>query len=123
MKTKTAMNRIPTEFIFRTGYCDLQYIFHGVEPQFYNSGVYGWNCDIYTDCAEAPNGRLYSLAITTGYRNLRGARIPDSLIDEYTNRAKQIIENRYWSTDIREPLARNRDEFLMRVLASSAVFA
>lgn len=93
--------------VFRCGYCDLQYIMRGTEPQFYNSGVYGWNCDIYCDYAR-------DIAITTGYRNMAGQRIPDELIIKYSEIAKEICENQ-WSEPYeatREKLEQNRQNFL-----------
>ena len=71
---------------FYCGYCDLYYIMKGKEPTYYNSGVYGWNCDIYTDYKR-------DIAITTGYRNMTGKRIPSELIEKYTKIAKNISEN------------------------------
>lgn len=43
MKVKTTMKAIKTNYakVFYAGYCDLQHIMTGVEPDFYNSGVYG----------------------------------------------------------------------------------
>lgn len=88
MKTKTSMTNIVKYYpnVFRCGYCDLQYIMRGTEPRYYNAGTYGWNCDIYVE---------HGIAITTGYRNMRGKRIPDELIEEYTNNAKNIISSYY----------------------------
>lgn len=76
--------------VYRCGYCDLHYIMRDTEPRYYNYGIYGWNCDIYT---------YGSIAITTGYRNMRGDRIPDNILEEYTNNAKQIIEEYHNSSN------------------------
>jgi hypothetical protein len=65
------------------GYCDLQYIMDRDDARFYNAGVYGWNCDIYIDWEN-------DAAITTGYRNMRGERIPDEIITKYSDEAKRI---------------------------------
>lgn len=81
-KAKTSMNYTKNfRRVFRCGYCDLQNIFRGIEPQFYNAGVYGWNCDLYVDYST-------DTVITTGYRNMRGERIPSALIEKYNERAK-----------------------------------
>ena len=53
-KQHTTMKYIRNNWskVFRVGYCDLQNIFRYEEPQYYNSGVYGWNCDVYCDLQE-----------------------------------------------------------------------
>lgn len=86
MKKHTSMTDITRNYkkVFRCGYCDLQYIMRCHAPQFYNAGVYGWNCDVYT---------IGNIAITTGYRNMRGALIPDKLIKKYSEIAKVIAAN------------------------------
>lgn len=92
--------------VYRCGYCDLQYIMKGEEPTYYNSGVYGWNCDIYTDFAR-------DIAITTGYRNMAGKMIPDELIKKYSDIAKKICEDT-WSKpydEIKAELDQNRESF------------
>ena len=70
---------------FRCGYCDLQDIMRYKEPTYYNAGVYGWNCDIYTDYKT-------DIAITTGYRNMTGRQIPSELIKKYSDIANDIYE-------------------------------
>ena len=106
------MNTITKNYskVFRCGYCDLQYIFNGVEPVYYNSGVYGWNCDIYIDWRR-------DIAITTGYRNMRGLSIPHELIKKYSDIAKEIY-NRSFSVpydEIRDELEKNRENFLVEL--------
>ena len=87
-KQHTSMTKINKywNYVFYAGYCDLYDIFTGYEPQFYNSGVYGWNCDIYCDYTK-------DIAITTGYRNMKGKRIPTEIISKYTEIAKEIKNN------------------------------
>ena len=92
--------------VYYCGYCDLQYIMSGVEPQYYNAGIYGWNCDIYCDA-------LRDIAITTGYRNMTGVRIPDEIIEKYSKIAQNILADARgtsWSI-INEALENNRDNF------------
>ena len=87
MKQKISMNRIPADKIYRCGYCDLQnLLWSGAD--YYNAGIYGWNCDIYMYYY---NGK--SIAICTGYRNMRGERIPSELICKYDEKAKEIRQN------------------------------
>lgn len=92
--------------VYQCGYCDLQFIMKGEEPTYYNSGVYGWNCDVYTDFKR-------DIAITTGYRNMRGKTIPHELIEKYSKVAEEIQKD-YWSKPyekIQEELAQNRENF------------
>lgn len=85
MKKKVTRNQLNGyTHLFRCGYCDLQYIFKYREPTFYNAGIYGWNYDVYT---------WADVAITTGYRNTVGKRIPNELIEKYTEKAKAILND------------------------------
>lgn len=94
--------------VFYCGYCDLQDIYNET-PQFYNAGVYGWNCDIYCDYAR-------DIAITTGYRNMTGRRIPEELIKKYSNIAKAIREQNSLGVGTYEQLQmaleKNKQNFL-----------
>lgn len=110
MKTKTSMVNITKIYknVFRCGYCDLQRIFRGVEPAYYNSGTYGWNCDIYVDLE-------HDVAITTGYRNMRGRRIPRELIEKYEAQAEEILKS-LWSEDVTARLEVNRKAFIKELL-------
>lgn len=92
--------------VYRCGYCDLQYIMRGEDPVYYNCGVYGWNWDGYCDYKR-------NIAITTGYRNMTGKRIPSELIEKYTNIAKEICKDT-WSkpyNEIQKALDENRENF------------
>ena len=96
-KIKVAMKEVNNfRKVYRMGYCDLQYIMQGVEPTFYNSGVYGWNCDIYVDYSR-------DIAITTGYRNMRGERIPHDILRNTTRRQKT-----FFITKIFQDMRKNR---------------
>lgn len=107
-KTHTTIKHIKNVWgnVYRCGYCDLQYIMKYEEPQYYNSGVYGWNCDVYCDFKR-------NIAITTGYRNMTGRLIPSELIKKYSDIAKGICENT-WSkpyNEIKAELDQNRENF------------
>lgn len=113
MKTKTTMKHITNMYdnVYCCGYCDLQYIMRMVEPNYYNCGVYGWNCDIYTDYSKG-------IAITTGYRNMRGKMIPMEIIDKYSKIAEAISKD--WSKPydiVRAELEVNRENFFNEILA------
>lgn len=108
-KQHTTMKAIRNNWqkVFRVGYCDLQNIFRYEEPTYYNSGVYGWNCDIYCDFAR-------DIAITTGYRNMAGNRVPDEILKKYDTIAKEIIKNQ-WNEPYevtKAKLDENRENFL-----------
>lgn len=92
--------------VFKCGYCELQNIFYHTQPQYYNAGVYGWNCDIYCDYTR-------DIAITTGYRNMAGKRIPYELIKKYDGIAKAIIARPYTETweEKRGALEKNAENF------------
>lgn len=87
-KVHTTMKAIRANYrkVFRAGYCDLQHICYTTFPQFYNAGVYGWNCDIYINYK-------YDIAVTTGYRNMAGNRIPSEVLQKYDSIARSILEN------------------------------
>lgn len=113
MKIKTTMNYITKHYnnVFSCGYCDLQDIMKHEEPVYYNCGVYGWNCDIYVDFKR-------DIAITTGYRNMRGRTIPIEIIEKYSNIAKEICKD-YWKKpyeQLNEELNQNRENFFNELL-------
>ena len=85
MKMKVTNKLLKNNFfnLYRVGYCDLQTIFSGVDADYYNAGVYGWNYDGY----RSPDGRA---VITTGYRNMMGERIPSELLEKYNKKASKI---------------------------------
>lgn len=108
MKTHTTIKSIRQNWgnVWRCGYCDLQYIMRYEEPAYYNSGVYGWNCDIYCDFAR-------DVAITTGYRNMTGRVIPNELIERYSKVAKNIMADSVAASydEVKKALDQNRERF------------
>lgn len=115
MKEKITMKFVTSyyDFVFRAGYCDLQNIFRYEEPRFYNCGVYGWNCDIYTDWTQGGE----SIAFTTGYRNMRGDSIPSDILKKYDSIAKQIVDD--WTIPFGEKkkqLEANREQFIIALV-------
>lgn len=94
--------------VYQCGYGDLQDIMYGENPTYYNCGVYGWNFDCYT------NGNI---AITTGYRNMTGKKIPKEIINKYSVIAKEIVKKSF-KIDyeiIEEELRKNREKFFMEL--------
>ena len=69
--------------VFRCGYDELDNILRDYPAMFYNAGEFGWNCDIYVDSK-------HDLIITTGYRNMRGDKIPEHIIDKFN----KLMDNR-----------------------------
>ena len=84
MKIKVTRKDIRNSFrhVFSCGYCDLQNIFNGESPRFYNCGVYGWNFDCY---------EVYGLTICTGYRNMPGRTARN--ISHYEKLAREIASD------------------------------
>lgn len=85
MKFKTTSrelkNNVPTNYLFKTGYCSLQKLFYCEQPIAYSCGTYGWNYDVY---------KVDDVYITTGYRSMVGKYIPYELINKYNDKASKI---------------------------------
>lgn len=106
MKVRTSM-KITGYFkhSYCAGYANLQYIMNGYEPTYYNAGVYGWNNDMYIDYAT-------NTIISTGYRNMRGTRIPDYIVKAFSENAKDILTARGLSYEqCRLAIEQNRRAF------------
>lgn len=116
MKERTSMKVTENySHVFRAGYCDLYYIMNGYEPTYYNAGVYGWNNDMYIDYRT-------DTIISTGYRNMRGARIPDYIVKAFSENAKDILTARGLSYEQRRfAIGLNRRTFF-NVLADLKSF-
>lgn len=61
MKYKITQKETRQNFVkvFKVGYCEIESIEYFLSPEAYNSGINGWNYDLYT---------FVRYAITTGYR-------------------------------------------------------
>ena len=79
MKTKISKNQIYANFgkenCFFVGYCELQHVLAKERANWYQNGLYGWNCDIYD---------LGNYCITTGYRPF-GRQLPADIFRKYKN--------------------------------------
>lgn len=82
--SKELKNTVPTNFLFRTGYCTLQELFYCEQPIAYSCGVYGWNYDVY---------KIDDIYITMGYRSMVGKSIPNELVNKYNDKASKIAYN------------------------------
>ena len=90
MKARISMNtlaKMPYDRLYQAFYCDLAEIMSGKEPMYYNAGVYGWNCDIYTGYVDGK-----AIAISTGYRNTKGTRVPRELIQRFNLRMDEVMD-------------------------------
>lgn len=99
--TRKTVSGLPN--VFRVGYCDLQHLLNGLDPVAYNSGVYGWNFDLY---------HFNGIYICTGYRNLAGATIENK--SEWNKKALEITLN---PTATRKDLEALQAEFAADLLA------
>ena len=101
MKQRTTMKDIRNNWnkVFKCGYCELQDIMRYHEPQYYNCGVYGWNCDIYVDYKN-------DIAVTTGYRSMTGKDIPRELLNKYSEIARNID-----TSCLKRPFPEIKEEF------------
>lgn len=79
MKTKITRNDLRGANVFSIGYCELQTLFSSVSPRYYNSGVYGWNYDVY---------EFDNCYIATGYRGMPGKRLDYELCRKYEEMAR-----------------------------------
>ncbi len=87
MKFKIARRELKENYrCVAVGYCDLQYLLRNCSPVAFNSGVYGWNYDVYTFEQYSTN-----IAICTGYRGMPGIPIDYNIYTKYEAKAKEII--------------------------------
>ena len=96
------------------GYCELQYILRDCSPIAYNSGVYGWNYDVYTFEQYSTN-----IAICTGYRGMPGKNLYTAGIScrEWDKKAEEIILKYQWD-DVdkgKEELEKLLKEFINKI--------
>lgn len=64
--------------VFSCGYCEIPAMEKKLNPEVYNSGIYGWNYDGY---------RIGEYWILSGYRNYPGIPIPRDLIENFNRNA------------------------------------
>ena len=96
MKSKTTQKFIRENYVcFRCSACELQSLFNCRDADFYNSGVYGWNADVY----KIGNG----IAIVTGYRAW-GAPIPRDMLKSFETAAESVCNDTYIYTERKERL-------------------
>ena len=72
--------------VYCVGYGELQYLLRRSNKVGYNSGVYGWNYDVFS----LDNGNI---AICTGYRGMPGIRIDYTIADKYEKKAEALFRD------------------------------
>ena len=100
---------------YGTGYCDLQYLLRYQSRDYYTTGVYGWNFDVYT---------FGDYAITTGYRGMIHHIKRDFELDKkYDDMARDIIYNKKLSWE-EEKIEVNLllERYLRKIFNDSTLF-
>ena len=84
MKTQITKKAIMSAYrnVIKVGYCDMQETLKWREPNFYTTGVYGWNADVYVID--------YDTVIVTGYGPFGNMELPREVIDTLNKGAKSI---------------------------------
>lgn len=101
--TRSDVNRIYNR-VYRAGYCELYPLYRESEAIGYNSGVYGWNFDIYTFSG--------GIAITSGYRSMCGGVLPEHCKKILRNAEKYYNQRKYKNySALDKYIARARREF------------
>ena len=99
---------------YGAGYCDLQYLLKYQSRDYYTSGIYGWNFDVYT---------FGDYAITTGYRSMIHHIKRDFELDKkYDDMARDIYYNRQLSWDEQKRQINNLlTEYLHKIFGDEAI--
>lgn len=99
---------------YGTGYCDLQYLLKYQSRDYYTSGIYGWNFDVYT---------FRDYAITTGYRSMIHHIKRDFELDKkYDDMARDIYYNRQLSWDEQKRRINNLlAEYLHKIFGDESI--
>ena len=85
MKTFITKKEASRYNLYSVGYCCLQQLLKDKRPQFYHSGIYGWNCDYYFT--------PFDFVICTGYRP-HGRKIPYEITSKYEALAYGLEEQK-----------------------------
>lgn len=95
MKIKVKEKEIKNGYnnIISVGYCDLWYLLSPKQADYYTSGVYGWNADIYKID--------YNTVIVTGYRPFGNIHASyNGITTKYNEKARKIYNDskRTWES-------------------------
>ena len=99
---------------YGTGYCDLQNLLRYQSRDYYTTGVYGWNFDVYT---------FGDYAITTGYRGMIHHVARDSELDKlYDDKAREIYNSKELSyKEIKERVNALLAEYLHKIFKNDSI--
>lgn len=108
MKCHVTRNDIRRNYdkIYQCGYANLANLLTYDSAKYYNSGVYGWNFDVY---------EIYGIALVTGYRNCIGKKIDYEICKKYESKAKRILEKHNGYENTRNALQSLKAEFVKEV--------
>lgn len=88
MKFKITRKEIKDNYrAINVPYCELQGLLSYRSPIAYNSGIYGWNFDMYDFCTDFST----NICICTGYRNCPGIPVERDVYTKYESKAKEIV--------------------------------
>ena len=108
-KYKTSMKAIKANNskVINIGYCAAQNLLWFNEATAYSSGVYGWNCNFHQIDGNT--------VIATGYRV--GKLTSYTIVEDYDNKAAQIISNKNISWDDKKSQVNNLlEKFVKEVI-------
>lgn len=110
-KIKTTKKYIKANYhyIFNSSGENIDYLLTGIDPRYYNAGVYGWNWDGY-ELTE-------NICIIAGYRNTLGENISREILANYEKQAKKIFETDNLTYDKKLYESKKlRNEFINQIL-------
>ncbi len=92
MKFSMTRKEISRKFstVYSCGYCELEPLFSNSDAVGFNSGVYGWNFNVFS---------FGSVAITSGYRGMFGAELPEKcrrILKNAANYCRDCQSGRDW---------------------------
>ena len=114
MKVKVTKKEIKENYknVISVGYCELQFLLKGKNPNFYTSGIYGWGADIYQISNTA--------CIVTGYQPFGNIEIERNTIQKYEEKARKVYcdYSLNWKQQIKK-LEKLLDKFIKEVIKES----
>lgn len=82
MKVKVTKKMINENYVVqRLGYGEAQDLERLFREEYYTSGIYGWNADVYT---------IDNIAIATGYRPFGERYLSSEEVQEWNKKAKEL---------------------------------
>ena len=109
MKFKVTRKEIKENYrAINVPYCELQSLLSYRSPIAYNSGIYGWNYDVYDFSRDFST----NICICTGYRRYPGIPVERDLYVKYEEAAKEIIYGDTQYQEVKEKLDDLIREFL-----------